>query len=476
MQILDVEQKTGLDRATIRFYEKENLVVPKRESNGYRIYTQDDLQLLLKVKLLRQLGVPLCKIKELHQGSGDFSVVLQEQIRFLEQQITDNTKAKRVCLEIQRTRVAYSDLDAQVYLKMLQSQTEPLRLSYQEPLNKESHPVRRFLARSIDIAWLAALINFLVIVIFRIRPISNMFLTAIGALSYLAIIPIEAVLLHLWGTTPGKWAMGIHIENINGGKLTYHDASVRGMYIIRYGYGFGIPIWSLWKLYNSYKDGDDNPWNEESEIIYDDWSGIRKATFLALVTLTLLTRVFAGFDIILPQHRGNIQINQFVSNYNSYEHIFGYGDNYYIMKLDGTWDTRAGDGPIVIIGPADHEREAFSYDSEDGYITGIHFEDRWENPNFMDALPYYCKCAIFAFVGSRPECTYRDILNLDGELVPKFYDTLETESSGKIFIADVCVEWSTQMADIRGIHDGMLYSDENVPSNYYLKLDMYIIE
>ena len=47
MLIQDVERKTGLDRATIRFYEKERIITPQREENGYRSYQDQDIQTLL---------------------------------------------------------------------------------------------------------------------------------------------------------------------------------------------------------------------------------------------------------------------------------------------------------------------------------------------------------------------------------------------------------------------------------------------
>lgn len=38
MTIKDVEERTGLSRSNIRFYEKEKLIEPSRnESNGYRL-------------------------------------------------------------------------------------------------------------------------------------------------------------------------------------------------------------------------------------------------------------------------------------------------------------------------------------------------------------------------------------------------------------------------------------------------------
>ena len=78
MQILELESKTGLDRATIRHYEKEGLVQPARRENGYRDYSDDNVNDLLKIKLLRQLGMSLDKIRKLQQGSDGFSNALAE--------------------------------------------------------------------------------------------------------------------------------------------------------------------------------------------------------------------------------------------------------------------------------------------------------------------------------------------------------------------------------------------------------------
>ena len=71
MKIQELESRTGLDRATIRFYERESLVVPQRTpENGYREYAEEDVHQLLKIKLLRQLGMPLDKIWRFQKGNG----------------------------------------------------------------------------------------------------------------------------------------------------------------------------------------------------------------------------------------------------------------------------------------------------------------------------------------------------------------------------------------------------------------------
>ena len=55
MNIAEAERRTGLSRANIRFYEKEGLLTPTRGANGYRDYTEDDVQTLRKIMLLRRL-------------------------------------------------------------------------------------------------------------------------------------------------------------------------------------------------------------------------------------------------------------------------------------------------------------------------------------------------------------------------------------------------------------------------------------
>ena len=58
MKINEVEQLVGITRRNIRFYEKEGLLAPGRDSsNGYRSYTDEDVETLNRIKLLRKLDL-----------------------------------------------------------------------------------------------------------------------------------------------------------------------------------------------------------------------------------------------------------------------------------------------------------------------------------------------------------------------------------------------------------------------------------
>jgi len=55
----EMEARSGVPRANIRYYESEGLLTPARARNGYRDYSEADLAVLEKIKLLRRLGVPV---------------------------------------------------------------------------------------------------------------------------------------------------------------------------------------------------------------------------------------------------------------------------------------------------------------------------------------------------------------------------------------------------------------------------------
>ena len=64
MRMKEIEQKTGLTRHTLRYYEKIGLLQNvARDKNGLRVYSEDDLgwiQFLVKMKLTR---MPLEELK-----------------------------------------------------------------------------------------------------------------------------------------------------------------------------------------------------------------------------------------------------------------------------------------------------------------------------------------------------------------------------------------------------------------------------
>ena len=70
MKTNELEKEIGLSKYTIRYYEKEGLIQPKREENGYRDYDDETVQILKIIKFLRNLQI---SVDDLLVDSLDYS-------------------------------------------------------------------------------------------------------------------------------------------------------------------------------------------------------------------------------------------------------------------------------------------------------------------------------------------------------------------------------------------------------------------
>ena len=88
MTIKDVEERTGLSRSNIRFYEKEKLIEPSRnESNGYRDYSENDVENIKKIAYLRTLGISIEDIRNIISEKATLKDTLEKQYEVLKSQI-----------------------------------------------------------------------------------------------------------------------------------------------------------------------------------------------------------------------------------------------------------------------------------------------------------------------------------------------------------------------------------------------------
>ena len=96
MKINDVEKRTGLTAKSIRFYEQKGLLtVDRNGENDYREYTDDNVQRLLEIKLLRSLEFSVQEIQAFFATDNDAAVKMLEDkcISYSEQ--CDNLEQKR---------------------------------------------------------------------------------------------------------------------------------------------------------------------------------------------------------------------------------------------------------------------------------------------------------------------------------------------------------------------------------------------
>lgn len=58
----EVQEKVTLSRKAIEYYEEKGLIHPKKLENGYRDYSDEDIEVLKKISLLRNLGLNISEI------------------------------------------------------------------------------------------------------------------------------------------------------------------------------------------------------------------------------------------------------------------------------------------------------------------------------------------------------------------------------------------------------------------------------
>ena len=98
MKINEVEAAVGVTKKNIRFYEEEGLITPSREpGNGYRSYSQADVERLRRIKLLRKLDVPLAEIREMLEGQKTLAEGMAQQLERLSTRRKDLDEAIGFC-------------------------------------------------------------------------------------------------------------------------------------------------------------------------------------------------------------------------------------------------------------------------------------------------------------------------------------------------------------------------------------------
>lgn len=406
MTIKEMEQLSGMTRANIRFYESEGLLVPARDKNGYRNYSETDLDTLRKIRLLRSLHMSLEDIRTLILGDRQLSDVLSTHIMDLENSRGQLERCRDVCSLMYRDHAEYATLDAAHYLKQLAA--APCSVSAElntDTLPKVTAPWKRYFARIID-SWIySLLLNAVYCVILHINI--QDFHPGITIFSWLANIALtlllEPAMLASAGTTPGKFFFGICVTGQDGNLLSWSEAYHRTWLVLYRGFGFNIPIYHVYRLYRSYKGcvkEEYLAWEEESVLVSKKRSNLLLAFILALsFALTLSTELFLTEIAALPPNRGELSIAEYCDNYNMLQDYYGISrpvntpDQYFYnnyakpMLLDenGNWQDLPGYSQNFNETFSELPQLEFSGNNES--ITSVSFSLSYNNED-VTVMPY----------------------------------------------------------------------------------------
>lgn len=376
MTIKEVEALLDMPRANIRFYEQQGLLAPKRAENGYREYTPEDLHTLEKVRLLRGLGCSVEEIRDIQSGCASMAGTLADKEGAFRRSKNEIETAREICEAIRKEGASFQTLDAKKYESgAWRAMAKPVSAPV-EALSYKAYPWRRFLARALDYALCSALWKCLLGAFLRVN------LAVIGArfgwqlldtaASLLLMLLLEPLFLHCFQTTPGKWIFGIRIEGYSGEKLPYRAGANRVLSVIWHGLGLFLPVYSLvrlWKSYRAVADGQDMPWEDESLLTVSDAKPWRGAVFALACAVPLAMIPLAVNLSMLPPNREVNTVAAFAENYNHYADYYEIGA--YRLTNTGEWDISA-DG-VVIVNWDTLEAPEFAFEEEGGALTGVSF-------------------------------------------------------------------------------------------------------
>lgn len=87
MKISEVEERVGVSKANIRFYEKQGLLNSARGANGYRVYGEKDILVIQQIVILRKLGLSVEQIGKVFSGEMPLQEAVASNIVSLKEQI-----------------------------------------------------------------------------------------------------------------------------------------------------------------------------------------------------------------------------------------------------------------------------------------------------------------------------------------------------------------------------------------------------
>lgn len=162
MRINKVEELVGITKKNIRFYEEKGLLAPNRNAeNGYREYSDEDVMMLRKIKLLRQLSVPIEEILKLKAGYLTLEDCMRRHTIFLDREEKNLKQKKSICTLLEESGEQFTSIDTEKYLlQMEEMEREGVKFMNVEHVDrKRTAPI---MAAIVMILLMAAIIGLMI--------------------------------------------------------------------------------------------------------------------------------------------------------------------------------------------------------------------------------------------------------------------------------------------------------------------------
>ena len=399
MKISEVEELVGITKVNIRYYESEKLILPTHLQNGYRDYTAENVERLKKIRFLRELGFPIDQIRDSIEGNRNLYELAEEQYKRLTEESSQISRAKDVCEKLCKERVTFAGLQPDEYQE---NWTEKENLLKETAISEDCEPcvapIRRFLARSMDMAILGAMINVVFLFGFRMNILrfSTLQYIGISLATMLLMFLTEPLLLHFFGTTLGKAMLGLHLEGHDGELPSLESARAWTGGAILAGMGLNMPVIGEICMFLS--------WRKASKEEFLSWECLdyrmkreekKRRVGVAVFVFTdilLLAVQFAGLDYMYtPPNRGSLTVEQYAENYNVLRNVYlGKASMTPRMNAKGALDRVQTQKSEFHVSPSPgNMRRQIFYETDGDYISEIRVEVKGSNVFYYD---YWDEC------------------------------------------------------------------------------------
>lgn len=143
MRINQVEALVGISKKNIRFYEAEGLLHPVRNAeNGYREYTQADVEMLKQIKFFRKLSIPIEEIRKMQLKYLTLSDCMQRHLVVLAREEKNLESIREICKEILENKEQLEGIRVGDYLTEME-ELEKGGIRFQDIKNVDKKKKRR---------------------------------------------------------------------------------------------------------------------------------------------------------------------------------------------------------------------------------------------------------------------------------------------------------------------------------------------
>jgi hypothetical protein len=164
--------------------------------------------------------------------------------------------------------------------------------------NPALYPWRRWSARLVDFGCFCLAFG-VFIEVSAPGTLTNANEVVLNAIMLALWVPVEAMVLSTFGTTPGKRMLGIRVANPDGTQLGLGQALNRSFQVWVMGFGIGIPVLLLITLMYGYfvlnRDGA-TPWDRRLGLVvtYSKVGAVRGAVITALIALFVFLAILGS--------------------------------------------------------------------------------------------------------------------------------------------------------------------------------------